>query len=122
MSEPSYEFDYREVDDPAGAVMDALTWPSRQQAEQILAWAATQGVGPSSSVMERVGLWIVGGYSDSDRSVAMRARVFASRYAPTGRHSLSIRGLAKAHGMSKHAIQRLQESMERDMFARVQQP
>lgn len=122
MSEPSTEFDYSAADDPAGEVMDELGWPTRGQARQILAWAATQGVGPASPILERVGLWIVGGYQDGDRAVALRARMFASTFAPTGRHSLSIRGLAKAHGRNKSYIGRLKLEMEASLFARITEP
>ena len=74
-----------------------------------LAWAATQGIGPSMPVLELAALWIGGSLNGKD--LPLRAGVFVREFAPHARQALSLRRLATYHGASKQMISKLARAL-----------
>ena len=113
------DFDFDAVDSPESLALDELINMAGKlspdlpmtmnHARVVLAWAATQGIGPSLPVLELAALWIGGSIDGQD--VPLRAAIFIREFAPHARHAHSLRRLATYHGASKQMISKLARAL-----------
>jgi len=113
------DFDFNAVESPDLVAMDELTdlagrlepglLFTMRHTRVVLAWAATQGVGPSLPVLELAALWIGGSIDGQD--VSLRSAVFVREFAPHSRQAHSLERLATYHGTTKQMISKLARSL-----------
>lgn len=109
------DFDFAAVDSPQSVALDELNTIAAKlchdepftmrQAKAVLAWGATQGVGPMMPVLEVAALWMGG--CDDGEDVPLRAGVFVREFAPHARQAHSLRQLATYHRASRQMITKL---------------
>lgn len=118
MTEPSEDFDWRALDDPIGQIMEEFkaVGISQHQAQAMLWWAEQRGIVSNGMIMQRIGLWLLGGIKDNDRDIALRCRVYGGKYALAARHAMPIRSLARVLKVSKGEIDRIRRNMEENLF------